>query len=201
MRTTSLPSSLLSACLRTGLLACLLALAPLVAALSPADALAQQAGPPAPSAPAAPQNGQGGAQQPLQGQTSPAFPPNMNVQDLPIILPAPNVDEPAFDTGQVMGCLCQKALAAVTCKKVADYNLVRTVGTAYLFNSFYASSSEDFYCVAQPDSLVLSSTAWGRLRVTVPYAVDKKARTVSATVAGTMCDKTVKIRCTAPGKP
>gem|GEM_PF-3246810 len=120
------------------------------------------------------------------------------VKDLPIRLPAPATDEERFDLSSIMDCLCQKALAAVTCKDPDSYNFVREVNSVYLFNSYYAANPTDFYCHALEGRLVLSSEAWGSMRVNVPYTVDAKTRCASASVGRSLCDKPQSVRCCAP---
>ena len=120
------------------------------------------------------------------------------VKDLPIRLPAPAPDEERFAPSAIMDCLCQQALAAVTCKDPEAYNFVREVNSVYLFNSFYAAKPTDFYCHALEGRLILSSEAWGSMRITVPYAVDRTARCASASVGSSLCDRVQRIRCCAP---
>lgn len=138
------------------------------------------------------------AQAPDAPPTAPPFGGPDAVKDLPIRLPAPTPGEERFDLSAIMDCLCQQALAAVTCKEPVAYNFVREVNSVYLFNSFYASKPTDFYCHALEGRLVLSSEAWGAMRVTVPYTVDAKTRCVSASVGRSLCDKPQSVRCCAP---
>ncbi len=125
----------------------------------------------------------------------PDLPPDSPAKDLPIVLPVPDFEETMFDPEGLLGCLCQKALGAVTCKPAYEYNLVRTVNFVYLFNSFYGSASQDFYCHVDGDHLLLSSTAWGKIRIAVPFETDKKNQCVKATVRSSMCDRATAISC------
>lgn len=128
----------------------------------------------------------------------PDLPPDSPAKDLPIVLPVPNFEESMFEPEGLLGCLCQKALGAVTCKPAYEYNLVRMVNSVYLFNSFYGSGPQDFYCHADGDHLLLSSTAWGKIRISVPIEVDKKNQCIKATVRSSMCDRVSTVNCCAP---
>lgn len=158
------------------------------------------------AAPAAAQNGaQAPSAQPQSGNQagSQAAPAQQGIggtsedpaKDLPIVLPVPDFDETLFDPTALFACLCQKALGAATCKKPSEYNLVRTVNGVFLYSSFYGSAPHDFYCYPDGTNLMLSGSAWGKIRITIPFEVDKKNQCVKATVAGGMCERTSTVSC------
>ncbi|WP_029898178.1 hypothetical protein [Desulfohalovibrio reitneri] len=103
--------------------------------------------------------------------------------------------EPPFSPEKLLRCLSQKALAAVTCKTPPDYNFVREVNDVYVFSAFYASDTHDFYSYAAEGRLMLSSSAWGKTRITVPFEVRKEARCLTATIGKTMCGTAMTVRC------
>lgn len=119
----------------------------------------------------------------------------------PLDLPLPNLEEDSFEPVALTECLCQKALAGVTCKDPSDYSLIRTVEAAYKYNSFYGSGPEDFYCQALNGRLILSSTAWGKIRISVPFETDDENHCVSATTGRMMCDTARRITCCEEAKP
>jgi hypothetical protein len=141
-----------------------------------------------------------------QNQTAEAPPPDEEILnateklgDLPFRLPAPKLDEERFDPASLYRDICQKALGAVSCKHPMDFNFIGRKDNALRFNAFYASKAADFYCFAEYESVVLSSPAWGKIRVTVPYSIDHKARCITADVGMTFCNRRTRIRsCAKP---
>jgi len=124
----------------------------------------------------------------------PDLPPDSPAKDLPIVLPVPDFEESMFDPTGLYGDFCQKALAAVSCKKPFEFNFVREVNGVYLYNSFYGSSPHDFYCFPEEgDHLLLSSSAWGKIRITVPVQVDKKNQCLRASVRSYMCERATAV--------
>lgn len=132
----------------------------------------------------------------------PDLPPDSPAKDLPIVLPVPNFEETMFDPTSLYGDFCQKALAAVSCKKPFEFNFVRETNGVFLFNSFYGSAPHDFYChPVDQDHLLLSSSAWGKIRITVPMEVDKKNQCIKARVHSSMCDRTSTVSSCARKRP
>lgn len=101
----------------------------------------------------------------------------------------------AFDPEDIMSRLCHKVLAQVTCKPEGEFNFIKATNGVYLFNAFYGSKTQDFYCQVVPrERVVISSTAWGSSRYTVPFTVDDKNRCAQAHIGLSMCDRAGSVR-------
>jgi hypothetical protein len=100
-----------------------------------------------------------------------------------------------FDPDALMSRLCHKVLAQLTCKPEGLFNFIKETNGVYLFNAFYGSTTRDFYCQVVPrERILVSSTAWGSSRYTVPFTVDDKNRCAEAHIGLSMCDRSATIR-------
>lgn len=100
----------------------------------------------------------------------------------------------AFNPSELMEPLCRKALAAASCKGQGSFNFVRRNGEVYIFTGFFAAAIQDFYCQVVERRLLLSSTGWGKTRLSVPFQVDGAASCVSAAVGLSMCDRSATVK-------
>lgn len=128
--------------------------------------------------------------------------PGQNTDDIPE-LPSlgtgaipPDFGTPPFEPDQTIECLCKRLLAAVSCKEPADYNFVGEQAGVLIFNSFYATGYEDFYCRADDKNrIVLGSPAWNAKRLSFGYSTDPQTRCLSAEVSRSFCNRPQTVSC------